>query len=102
MCIPAATQEAAKHLDGVIKGLKSNFSEKSDYLRILVKTFAEVVKGPENKHLQLFYMILPSLTISHIDANLVAKDKLGKKNSPDTYIWVTPYPLLPSILPSSQ
>ena len=75
-------------MDNVIKDLKENFSEKSDYLRVLVKTFEGVIKGPENKHLQLFYIILPSLTINYIEASLVAKEKLGKKNAPDTYICV--------------
>jgi hypothetical protein len=79
---------AAKHLDDVIKTLKLNFTERTDYLRLLVKVFEGMFTGQENKHLRIFYILLPSLTLTYVDACLSAKEKVGKKMAPDSYIFV--------------
>jgi len=81
-----STNTAANKLDEVIKSLKANFSERTDYLRLLVKVFEGMIEGQDNNHLQLFYLFLPSLTLNYIEANLIAKDKLIKKKAQDTYI----------------
>jgi WASH complex subunit 7 len=67
--------------------LKTNFSEKSDYLRMLVKVF-EKVRGGENKHLKLFHYIIPALTINFVENMLIAKERLNKKNSSECFISV--------------
>jgi len=51
-----------------------------------VKTLYEIVNNPENKHLKLFYLILPPLTINYVESVMMAKEKLGKRNTKDTYI----------------
>ena len=56
---PAATfaQEetirAAKNLDGVVNTLVTNFGEGSDYFKVLVKVFQEVLLTAENDHLKV-------------------------------------------------
>lgn len=67
--------------------LKSNFSEKSDYLRMLVKVF-EKVRGGDNKHMRLFHLIIPALTINFVENMLIAKERLTKKNSTECFISV--------------
>ena len=39
-----------------------------------------------NKHLNYFYLILPSLTLNYIEHFLISKEKLMKKNSQDAFI----------------
>ena len=68
--------------------MKENFSERTDYLRMLVKIFEGILADTDCKHLQLFYHFLPALTINYIEAIIIAKDKLVKKKAADTYIFV--------------
>ena len=41
--------------------------------------FTEQIRSVKNEHLKMFYIIVPALTISYVDAMLAAKDKLQKK-----------------------
>ena len=79
---------AANHLDDLIKTLKSNFTERTDYLRLLVKTFDGMFDNQDNKHLKLFHILMPALTINYVEAALAAKEKVNKKNAPDSYVFV--------------
>ena len=67
--------------------LTNNFSDKSDYLRMMVKVF-EKIRGSDNKHLKLFYLLLPPLTINYVENMLMAKERLTKKNSVECFITV--------------
>lgn len=69
----------AKEFEDLIANLRSNFTDKIDYLRILLKAF-EPIRSPENSHLNNFYIILPVLIINFIDKMLLVKDQMGKKN----------------------
>ncbi len=56
-------------------------------MKILVKVFAKI-NSPENKHLKLFYLIVPTLALNYVESVSIAKEKLIKKNSIDAYISV--------------
>jgi WASH complex subunit 7 len=48
---------AGKNLDRVIATLVDNFSEGSDYFKVLVNVFQSVLLTPDNDHLRTFFMI---------------------------------------------
>ena len=54
-------KKAAENFDESIKILFSKESEAKDFLRELVKGLDGVFQGEENKHMRLFYMIIPPL-----------------------------------------
>lgn len=56
-------------------------------MKMMVKVF-EKVRGEQNKHLKLFYLIVPVLTINFVENMLIVKERLSKKNSVDCYITV--------------
>jgi len=73
------TAEAARLLDQSIENLVKNFSEGTEYFKLLVNVFAPEFRNPQNVHLQNFYIILPPLTINFIEHIMLTKDKLLKK-----------------------
>jgi hypothetical protein len=79
---------SANHLDDVIKTLKANFTERTDYLRLLVKNFDGMFGGQDYKHLRVFYIMVPALTLNYVEACIAAKEKVAKKMAPDSYIFV--------------
>eukprot|EP00981_Chlorochromonas_danica_P012186 scaffold4610_cov180-Ochromonas_danica.AAC.3 len=72
------TVRAAKNLDEVIQTLVKNFGEGSDYFKVLVNVFQSVLLNSEHEHLKNFYIIVPAMCISWIDASLQAKDAMYK------------------------
>lgn len=72
------TVRAGRNLDGVISTLVKNFGEGSDYFKVLVNVFQSVLLTAEHDHLKSFYMIVPALCISWVDASLQAKDNMFK------------------------
>lgn len=75
-----ATVSTAKELEEIFTLYKSSFSEKIDYINLLLKAFSSI-NTPENEHLSLFYLIVPTLTLNFIEKMLISKDQIGKKNS---------------------
>jgi hypothetical protein len=67
------TVKAGGNLDDVIDTLVKNFGEGSDYFKVLVNVFQSVLLTAEHDHLRTFYMIVPALCISWIEASLQAK-----------------------------
>ena len=49
-------------------------------MNILVKGFSKIA-SKENKHLKLFYLIIPSLTINYIENMSIGKEQINKKLS---------------------
>mgnify|MGYP001807992096 CR=1 FL=1 len=85
---------SAKELEEIFNHYKSGFSEKIDYLKLLLKAFSGI-KSPENDHLSLFYLIVPTLTLNFIEKMLISKDQIGKKNSTtEVFISVDIYVLI--------
>jgi len=80
--LSATTVTAAQNLDACIGVVKTNLNDSTDYFHLLVKVFKEVLLGGDNDHSQLdnFFMIVPSLCLSWIEASLYAKDMMYKKN----------------------
>jgi len=75
------TLVAAKNLDEITSSLVKNFSESTDYFKILVNAFADEFRTNKNMHLRNFYIILPSLTLNYIEFMIGSKEKLNKKNN---------------------
>jgi WASH complex subunit 7 len=71
------TRRAARNCDGVVDSLVKNFAEGgNDFFKILVNTFQEVLLQDEHEHLNEFYIIIPALCLSWMDASLLAKDAM--------------------------
>jgi len=80
------TVRAAKNLDDCTATLASNFSEGSDYFKVLVSVFQQVLLGEDHGHLDNFYMIVPSLCLNWVDASYQAKMAMYKSaRSRDAY-----------------
>ena len=80
------TVRAAANMDDVIGTLARNFSEGSDYFKVLVSVFQEVLMSGDHAHLDNFYMIIPALCLSWVDASYQAKNFMLKANRVrDTY-----------------
>lgn len=75
------TVRAAQNLDNVVNTLIENFSAGSDYFKVLVEVFQTVLNTSENAHLNNFFMIVPSLCLSWVEASLQAKDAMYKIHS---------------------
>ena len=76
--LSAETVRGAKNLDETIETLVKNFGEGSDYFKVLVNVFQSVLLTSEHDHLRNFYMIVPALCLSWVDASLQAKDTMFK------------------------
>jgi WASH complex subunit 7 len=50
-----------RNLDKILTHLVKNFSEGTDYFKILVDVYANEFRSTKNMHLKNFYIILPSL-----------------------------------------
>eukprot|EP01125_Pyxidicula_operculata_P006596 TRINITY_DN2276_c0_g1_i2.p1 TRINITY_DN2276_c0_g1~~TRINITY_DN2276_c0_g1_i2.p1 ORF type:complete len:748 (-),score=152.51 TRINITY_DN2276_c0_g1_i2:90-2333(-) len=70
---------AAHNLDSVVDTLSQNFSEGSEYFKMLENVFAAQYRRPENSFLQTFYMIIPALTLQYIEDVVKEKEKFCKK-----------------------
>ncbi|OQR85262.1 hypothetical protein ACHHYP_12029 [Achlya hypogyna] len=78
---PALSKEtivAATNLDTALLNLSKNFSEDNNYFKVLVDVFQEAISPDEQKHLALFYQIVPALTINFIETTVQAKDLMYK------------------------
>lgn len=75
----------------MITTLVDNFSEGSDYFKVLVNVFQSVLLTPDNDHLRTFFMIgfppsiflfltriVPSMCLSWVEASLQAKESMYK------------------------
>ena len=78
--VSACTREAAANLASVIETLGKNFSEGRDYFKVLVNVFKKVLLSGDHAHLDNFYVIVPALCASWVEASLVAKDRMFKQN----------------------
>ena len=74
-----STKLHTSNLDAVVDTLNQNFSEGSDYFKMLVNVFASEYRSLENAHLKNFYMILPALTLKYIEQIAIDKEKFAKK-----------------------
>jgi len=73
------TVAAAKVLDDHLADLSAKFAEGTDYFKVLVDVFREVMLGSDGtSHLKHFYMIVPSLTVNYVSRIIQAKDSMAR------------------------
>lgn len=72
--LSAETVRAGRNLDEVIATLVRNFGEGSDYFKVLVNVFQSVLLTEAHEHLRTFYMIVPALSLSWVEASLQVSD----------------------------
>lgn len=77
--------KATKNFEDTIKLLIKKELEVKDYLRNLVSVFYGVFKGEQHKHMRLFYILIPTLSINFVDSIKAAKDKILKKRQTGQY-----------------
>lgn len=77
--LSADTTESGNILDDVVGTLTSQFSEGSEYFKILVDVFKDEFRSAANLHLKNFFIIVPPLTVNYVAHMMVAKDRLTKK-----------------------
>ncbi|KAL9652394.1 hypothetical protein ABK040_012049 [Willaertia magna] len=71
------TAEAANQLHQVVYNMtKISQSSKSDYFKTLETVFKNELQKEQNSHLKNFFIIIPALTLSFVDAMLISKDKM--------------------------
>lgn len=75
------TLQASKNLDTILNNLVKNFSESTDYFKILVDVFSNEFRSQKNMHLRNFYIILPALTLNFVEYMIGCKEKINKKNN---------------------
>jgi WASH complex subunit 7 len=78
--ITGETMEAIKVFDMCIKNLFKQADDAGDYLRMIVKNFDNILEQENVKHLKLFYLIVPPLTLSYIDHVQKGTERIGSKN----------------------
>lgn len=70
----------AMKLDSVISNLSKNFSEGTEYFKLLVDAFGPAFQDPKNSHMKNFFVIIPPLTINFVEQSISSKEKLSRKN----------------------
>ncbi len=68
-------------MDHAIGCLSKNFSEGTEYFRMLVNVFAPEFRSQQNLHLKNFYVMIPPLTVNFVEHILLGKEKLTKKKA---------------------
>lgn len=71
---------AGSNLDKVLSALNRNFSEATDYFKLLVDVFAKTFRDEKNFHLKNFYVSLPALTLNFVEHSIISKEKMNRKN----------------------
>ena len=61
------TLESIKVFDMCIKNLFKQSDDAGDYLRMIVRNFDGLLNQENTKHLKLFYLTIPALSISYIE-----------------------------------
>ena len=65
--IQGETYESLKMFDMCVKNLFKQAEDAGDYLRMIVKNFDGMLEQENTKHLKLFYLMIPPLTLSYVD-----------------------------------
>jgi WASH complex subunit 7 len=77
--------EACQELDDIFKSMEDSFTDRTDHLSVLVKSFRKIA-SKENKHLKQFYLIVPALTINYVENTLIGKEQINKRTSTRAFI----------------
>lgn len=79
------SKESCKELDDVLKNFEEKFSDKIDYLNLMVKAFSKI--NDKSKHLNNFFMIIPVLSINYVESVTRGKEQINKKISTKAFIY---------------
>jgi len=77
--------EAAEVADEAVRSLRSCFERSTDYLNLLTQVFSKALKvqarsGPQpDDPMSLFHLLVPALTLAHMDSLLVGRESLAKR-----------------------
>lgn len=63
-----------------IRNLFKQKEDAGDYLRMIVRNYDGLTEQENTKHLKLFYLIIPPLTLNYIDHVQKGKEKIQSKN----------------------
>ena len=74
------TMESMKVFDMCIKNLFKQADDAGDYLRMIVENFNGITEQENTKHLKLFYLIIPPLTMSYVEHIQRGKERIACKN----------------------
>ena len=77
------TVDAAKNFDSVLNTVQANFSDATDYFKLLVEVFAPILRDPKHVHLKNFFVILPATTFNYVQYITVCRERLARKNKQD-------------------
>ncbi|CAG2173816.1 unnamed protein product, partial [Oppiella nova] len=78
--LSADTVTAGQNLDSILSTLNRNFTESTDYFKLLVDVFAQTFRDSKNYHLKNFYAILPATTYNFVEHLIISKEKMTRKN----------------------
>jgi WASH complex subunit 7 len=78
--VQGETMQALKVLDMCIRNLFKQADEAGDYLRMIVRNFDGMLEQEEVKHLKVFYLIVPALTLSQIEHIQKGNERIMSKN----------------------
>lgn len=81
------TMDAAKNLDLVLKTITENYSDSTDYFKLLVEVFATTFRDPKYVHLRNFYVILPATTLNFVEYICICKEQLQRKSMKEANIF---------------
>jgi WASH complex subunit 7 len=88
------TLEALKVFDMCIKNLFKQSDDAGDYLRMIVRNFDGITAQENTKHLKLFYLTIPALSISYIEHIQKGQEKIqSKMKNVDGFISDDGFPL---------
>lgn len=76
----AATQENCQELDEFFSFMTTNHSNTTDFLRLACANDQKKNLSDRYDHLKIFYMFVPCLTLTFIQNQLTAKERLLKKS----------------------
>ncbi|XP_050529563.1 WASH complex subunit 4 isoform X2 [Daktulosphaira vitifoliae] len=72
--------KSGHHLDNVIQNMCQNIAEGTNYFKLLIDVFIQVMGSENYSHLRNFYILIPSLTLNFIEHSINSKEKMYKKS----------------------
>lgn len=79
---PALLVETARRVDEVTRDVEQAFKSTTDYLNLLTRIFASALRplmATGQSPISQFYLVLPPLILSFVDALIVGKDSLARR-----------------------
>eukprot|EP00511_Aplanochytrium_stocchinoi_P011120 CAMPEP_0204871842 /NCGR_PEP_ID=MMETSP1348-20121228/36618_1 /ASSEMBLY_ACC=CAM_ASM_000700 /TAXON_ID=215587 /ORGANISM="Aplanochytrium stocchinoi, Strain GSBS06" /LENGTH=273 /DNA_ID=CAMNT_0052026373 /DNA_START=389 /DNA_END=1210 /DNA_ORIENTATION=- len=79
--ISAESEKSCEIFDSLVADLSGKFAEGTDYLKVLVDVFQQVMLNADGSdHLSNFSIIIPSLVINFIEASMQSKEQMARSH----------------------